>query len=1145
MHKRTDLQHNTLKIIIPALLFALSLNLKAGEVFRFERIDIYNGLAHNSIQGIMQDSHGFLWIATENGLNRYDGYNFIEYRPEKSNSNSISGIFIWDVKEDHEGNIWIATNNAGLNKFNFYTEEFTHYRHNPLDKNTISDDYVRIMLIDTDSNIWIGTYGGGLNKYNPKTNTFKHYKHVIGDSSTLTNNTISYLYQDKSNTIWVGTEGGLHKYIPERDDFEVYMNDITNEESLSHNQVNSIIEDHKGNLWVGTKDGLNLFNREKGTFKRFKNEGFNENSLSHNLITSFSLDNSNRLWIGTDGGGISILDLDTYNFTRIQHDPSNPFSLSSDLVRHIFQDRQGITWIATNGGGICKLNNQSKKFEHYYNVPNNLNSLSHNVVRSFYDEENGIVWIGTVGGGINIYDRVNDKFHYLKNNEKDPSTISDNMVISLHRDSEGILWAGTWEAGLNRIELKDGFEPGADLNNKIRSLKRYYSGSTGDGSISSDIVQVIFEDNFDNLWIGTGSGLDLYNRKTDEFVNIGNTEMKPELISDNRIQTAIFQDKNNNIWFGSWNGLNQLIYTDELKQGIIPTQKEAYELTIKKYFDSNSGLSDNRIISLCYDTLNTNFTIWAGTYGGGLNRIDVVESETSDSISFDFTVLTVNDGLADNVIYAIHIDESGNLWMSTNNGLSMYNPTNDKFRNYNISEGVQSKQFYWGSSFKNSYGEIYFGGVNGFNLFHPDSIYGQSIIPTVKITDFQIFNKTVPVGDFEGRTILNKTISETEEIVLSHKDYVFSVEYASLHFSAPRLNEYKYMMEGFEKEWHYVGNRRFVTYTNLPPGEYTFIVKGSNNEGVWNEKGAQLRIIIKPPFYKTWLFRLVAVVAIASLIIWIFRMRINAIEKQRRKLEIEVKKRTKELQLEIAERKRAEESLLESQAELKSLNASKDKFFGIIAHDLKNPINISLGFSELLFKNYSLFNDEKKKRYLEAIYKASSNIFNLLENLLQWSLAQTSGIKKQLKKHTIEEIISQNIQLIEEAAKKKDITINIEIDAALQVHIDRNMIDTVFRNLLTNAVKFTDHNGTITIQTSEDTTTVCISVIDTGVGISPEKINDLFAIDKSSSTKGTDGESGTGIGLVLCKDFVEENNGKIEIDSKLNEGTTIRVFLPK
>lgn len=542
-----------------------------------------------------------------------------------------------------------------------------------------------------------------------------------------------------------------------------------------------------------------------------------------------------------------------------------------------------------------------------------------------------------------------------------------------------------------------------------------------------------------------------------------------------------------------------------------------------------------------YDSSKSSEIIWAGTYGGGLNKIDLTEADT---LLISIEKYTIADGLADNVVYGIQGDKQKNIWMSTNNGISMLNITTNQFRNFNMSDGVQGKQFYWGASYKNRNGKIYFGGVNGFNVFNPDSLFKQKKSPTIKIVDFKIFNKSVPVGIYEDRNILSKTISETKKINLSHKDYVFTIEYAALNFQSPTTNKYAYIMEGAENDWHFVDNRRFVTYANLQPGNYTFKVKSVQSLEKMDGNIATLQIEILPPFYQTWLFRVSFIIAILLIIAYAFRLRVRSIQLSKRKLEIEVQKRTKELSLEIAERKRIEASLCKSEEELQQSNASKDKFFSIIAHDLKNPINISIGFSQLLLKKYKSINDEKKLSFIEAIHKASYSIYNLLENLLEWSLAQTKGLKKQPRNLKLDELLLQNIELAKTLAMKKNISIEKSLSENLSVFCDKHMIDTVFRNLLNNAVKFTPQNGSITVKTSKENNCACIEIIDTGVGIDVEKINDLFSLDKSVSTKGTDGESGTGLGLVLCKEFVEDNNGNISISSKFKEGTCIKVYLP-
>ena len=1110
----------------------------------FEYFGISDGLSHNSVQCMLQDQQGFIWFGTEDGLNRFDGYEFKIFRPSDT-ENSISGLFIWDIDQDKDGNLWIGTNNGGLSKYDPIFEKFTHFKNTIEDPTSLGSNYVRSVLVDNANNVWVGTYGGGLNLLQEDKEEFIVFKKDENDTKSIASNVVASIYQDSRDRLWVGTEGGLNLYNPLDSSFVLYAHDLNDPNSITHNQIDAVIEDTTGTIWVGTKHGLNQFDESKNHFIRYYADETKENSLSDNLITSLFIDKDGLIWIGTDGGGITIFNPYEKRFKKVMHEPSDPESLSINLVRRVFQDNIGIFWVATNGGGICKYVPVSKKFHHDKYESHDPSGLSHNVVRAFCKDDQQRLWIGTVGGGINIFDPIDKEYKKIIHEADNPITISSNVVISLLQHNKNTYWAGTWEAGVNKITFKPGFRAGKDPNKYISDIKQIWHDPEDPNTISSDIVQAIFRDNHNFVWFGTGSGIDIYDELNDRFINLGNRKDDSTSLSDNRVQSGVLQDRHGNIWIGTWDGLNRMNYPQYLKLNKTLEGFEPAAVSFKRFYHdtAKNSISDNRVISLWEDKISEKLTIWAGTYGGGLNKI-VFDSDGSENYSvFHYTT---QNGLPSNVIYGIQGDEHGNLWMSTNNGISMMNIETGTFRNYNESEGVQSRQFYWGSGLKDDTGAIYFGGVNGYNYFHSDSIYNQSVAPKVLITDVKIYNESIPIGTMpDGRAILDKSLSLANELTLTYVDKVVSFEFASLHFVAPKLNQHAYMLEGIDKDWHYINDRRFVTYTNLPHGEYTFKVKGSNNEGVWGNQPATLKVTVKPPFWKTIGFRVLLIVFLILMFVLLYRYRLQSIEERNRQLEIVVKRKTSDLQHEIEERKKIEINLRESENKLKELNANKDKFFKIIAHDLRNPINVALGFSELLSRNFTAYEEDKKEKFIHSIFQATSNVNNLLENLLQWSLAQSGKISVNMVPVNLSDMLKSVITVLEENLESKEISVEISIDTNLVVFTDKDMIKTVVRNVLTNAIKFTPRTGTISISYScSKNGFVELCITDSGVGMSDEQVANLFKIEMASTTRGTDGEKGTGLGLLLCKEFVELSKGDIWAESTKGKGSRFFISLP-
>ncbi len=1105
---------------------------------RFEHISIEHGLSHSSVQCIIQDKSGFLWIATEDGLNRYDGNNFKIYRPQKGNPNSISDIFIWEMTEDSNGDIWIATNMGGLDKYNVDTEKFTHYRNNPGDKNSLSSDKLRSVFIDRSGRLWVGTWGGGLNVLDTESGKFTKYLHDAQDSTSLNNNVVNNIFEDSSGRIWICTDGGLAEYNKKQNNFKRYVHKASDQYSINNNRVTAITQDDQGRLWVGTNDGIAEFDNKSGKFYRMYYEEKNPNSLSNNLVTAMYKDDSGTIWIATDAGGVSSYDPVKRLFNRYMHDPANPRSLSINIVRKIFQDDLGMLWIGTNGGGLNRVFRGKKKFELVTYDSYNIDGLNHTVVRSFYEDSRDYLWVGTAGGGINILDKQTKKYAHMKNQPNVENSLTSNIILSIAEDPEGDFWAGTWEAGLNRITVKSEIKSAQDYAES--KIKRYTHNPQNPYSISSDIVQKVFLDKFGNLWFGTGSGIDLYEKETDRFYNLSSDSLNKFSLSDNRVQSAIIQDRNGCLWIGTWGGLNRMKCPGKK---LNPSSDPSALKNIKFFSYKHdpvvaNSLSDDRVITLYEDPLADDLTIWIGTYGGGLNKMVIKKDNKSDKEIILFNNYTESDGLSSNVVYGIQGDSQGNIWLSTNNGISKFEVSKNRFKNYNESEGVQSNQFYWGASYMGRDGKIYFGGVNGYNAFYPENVVSSSKLPGVAITDFRIFNQSVEPGEtYEGRVILEKNITKTKEISISYKDYVISFEFASLHFIAPQKNEYAYMMEGFETKWNYVGNRRFVTYANLPPGEYTFRVKASNNEGIWNEEGASIKLIVTPPYWETSWFRIAALIVMAGLMYAVYRIRIRTIRNQNRRLELKVRKRTTDLRKEITERKKIEAELRNSEEKLKELNANKDRFFSIIAHDIKSPFSALIGFARLLETDLKQSSPEEIEEGVNAISKSAKSIYDLLENLLEWSRLQIGHTKYSPVIFDIYKTTEDVIELLKPSANNKDISIENGLDAGTLVLADSYMISTVLRNLISNAVKFTKPGGNIRVNSIKYNGKLEVQVIDTGVGISEEDIQRLFRIEIAQSKIGTSKERGTGLGLILCKELVEKCGGELRVESELEKGS--------
>jgi len=842
---------------------------------KFTHLLLKDGLSQSSVNCIFQDSKGFMWFGTHDGLNKYDGYSFTIYRKDPGDVHSLSDNKINAIYEDKSGMLWIGTD-GGLNRLDPKTQEFTSWLHDPKDKHSISNDIVNAVIEDKNGVIWIGTHGGGLNRFDRETKKFTHYKHNPDDEHSISDNRIHRILEDSYGVLWIGTAGGLNKLIPPASKvvggvtngntpptFIHYKHDPRDENTLIDNLVNSLCEDSQGALWVVT-DGLQKFDRKTEKFIRYGNHPQDGPFLSINGATSICEDKNGSLWIGTWGNGVIKFNPNTLDFTRFTHDPLDKYSLSPNVVFSIFEDKGGVIWISTDGWGVNKYEPTSKKFIHYKNDPNDDNTLSMNYVYSIIEDKQGVLWIGGEAGKLDKFDRATGKFTHFNHDLQVPNSHPDGMTWAMLEDRHGTLWIGTWNGGLSKFNRTTG------------KYTHYRHEPQNEHSISNNTVLKIYEDKNGVLWIGTeGGGLNKFLQgKTEKsppvFIHYRHDPYDEYSISDGRIW-LIFEDSYGAFWIGTDNGiLNKL-------------DRETGKFTHYKYDpqDEHSISNNSRVLSMYEDKHGA---LWIGTHGGGLNKFDRNTEK--------FTHWNTKDGLPNDIVYGILADDHGCLWLSTNKGVSRFNPpsVSDKyeklllegdvsprlgrgeFKNYDVSDGIQSNEFNTGAYFKNKDGEMFFGGVNGFNAFYPDKVTDNPYVPDLVISGFQIFNKEVPVlnkslltdadmrigtDDANGnegqgtmskkvvsinqepetsnalitigdRFYLPKHINYTDTIILSWKESVFSFEFTALQYVNPGKNQYAYMMEGFDREnsgWNYVGKRRNATYTNLDPGEYVFKVK--------------------------------------------------------------------------------------------------------------------------------------------------------------------------------------------------------------------------------------------------------------------------------------------------------------------------------
>ena len=824
-----------LKTIIIILFFCVSMFAREIE---FRHLTVEDGLSQNTINCIFQDSRGFLWFGTQDGLNRYDGYTFSILRHEAADATTLSHSWIWDVFEDSRNNIWVATWN-GLNRFDAERNKFIRYLPDSEDSLAISGSRPTSICEDDEGFIWIGTWGGGLNRYDYETDRFKVFLHDSGNENSLPNNFIRKLFITAQGELWIGTWNGLSCLTQDGEEdyrFRNFRHNADDSSSLSENRINAIIEDKQGLLWIGTfGGGLNQFDPVSGQFVRYGHIPSDPHSLSSDDVSALYEDQKGRLWIGTVDAGINQFDRENKQFMRIKHNPENKSSLKGNNAISIYEDQSGLLWIGANGLNI--YNSKLEKFKHYHSNPLNPGSLSHNNVTAIYEDVHGVLWIGSGGGGLNQYDRRTDQFIHFKQESVNPFALTSDNVSSITGIEENTLWIGTRGGGVNRLDVRtdkfyplllDSDIPRARLMPYVNALAMDHSGS---------------------LWIGTyDNGLIRYNPDTKEYDHFISKPEDKSTIGGNYI-LRVYVDSENNVWSGIWGG------------GLSRYNRESGTFTRYNHNPNEpTSLGDNIVHSIYESHRDGKRILWVGT-GGGLSYADLSQPEP-----LPFAHLSQRDGLPSNVVYGILEDPSGKLWLSTNNGISCFNPADQTFTNFDVRDGLQSNEFNSGAHLITSGGQFLFGGINGFTAFFPDSIKQSDFQPPIGFTTFRIFDKPVLSGI---------ALNAAEQMELDYKQNFFSFEFSALDFTAPEKNQYAYILEGFDAEWIYSGTRRYASYTNLDPGHYSFRVKGSNSDGMFSKNEAAIRIIIHPPYWQRWWFRLLGIMLVLGILYGLYRFRVS------------------------------------------------------------------------------------------------------------------------------------------------------------------------------------------------------------------------------------------------------------------------------
>ncbi|AOW11396.1 hypothetical protein EM308_13330 [Flavobacterium gilvum] len=1025
-----------------SLLFSPSKSFSQNSSLSFNHLNVTNGLSNNSVLSISQDSTGFMWFGTKYGLNRFDGRTFKVFKNDPENKNSISSNdFIKKLAFASNKKMWIVTDGLDL----YHSEDNSFVTVLPQTESLLK------VLQDSNGNLWIGSLT------QLKFKAAKSNK-IIPIKIAKENLQVSEIFEDNNHHIWVGTSAGLYelffankKLITRRH----FSSEFKNSENVD--LITSIIQDQNLRYWIGTKkSGLYLFDKKTLQLTHFVKNNNDKNSLVNNNIRKILVHKNGSLWIGTQDG-LSILNPYTHQFINYQHDPTNPNSLSQNSIYDIFQDKSGSVWIGTYFGGVNIVYSVNTPFTFYQNNINK-NSISSNIISAIVEDNKHNLWIGTEAGGLNYFNKINQQFINYKNNINDKNSLSSNLVKAIAIDKNQNIWIGTGLGGVNLF------------NPKTSSFTVFKRNASNSNCIASDNVNCLVVSKENKLFVGTDNGLSIYDIAHQKFSHIatgGKTYIEKWI-------NTLFEDKKGRIWVGTPLGI--YVYQDSKLQhkSFKDKSNKPFKYNINCFIEDSHG------------------NMWVGTYHNGLALLNL-KNNTYKIFNTDF-------GLPSDNILSITEDNDTNLWMGTDNGLVKYNRQLNIFRSFNIQDGLPDNQFNTNSVFHDSQGRMFFGTYNGLVSFIPHNIQRNTIPPDVVLSNLKLFNKGVKVND--ENELLNKDINYSNSLTFDHDQNNFTIEFSSLNFIKSNKNKYAYKLDSFEKEWNYV-DIPSATYTNLPAGNYDFLVKSANNDGIWNKNVKKINIVVLPPIWKTWWAYLIYFIIISSIAYYVLKFL-----KARADLKREL----------YFENLRAEHQKQDYQMKL--------DFFTNVSHEIRTPLTLILGPIEKL-EQLTAENTQANK-YALSIKNNTERLYRLVNELLDFRKADSGNLRLYFFEEDIVSAAKEIFNHFQTLAEAKNIqyTFKSSHDSIL-VYFDRDQMEKVFFNLLANAFKFTQNEGSISLEISLNDQQVEIMVTDNGKGIDIDNIDDIF---KSFYQAGQN--IGTGIGLTLSKSLVELHKGKITVASK-------------
>ena len=1077
-------------ILVGLCLIAMTFCLTAQQKeINFTSLSTEDGLSSNTVNTILKDRYGMIWFGTEDGLDRFDGTHFRIYRHTPDDPSSLKANEILSLHEDKSGNLWVGTSGGSVSLYDRKTDSFIDFPSNPV-PNSIHNNVIRSICSDHTGKIWIGHFDG-VNILDPVSRQITDLPFKAGKVTTIFNKTNLCLFEDSYQNMWIGTTQGLFRYNFTSKTFLSFLHSNEDQASLCGDNINAIAQDKTGNLWIGTDGGLSMLAPGSNQFVNFRHDEKNSRTLSNSLVNSIAVD-GDRLWIGT-ADGLNIIDSRTNEISKFTPDHRNIHSLSANSVKCIYIDKQGIYWLGTINGGINKYDKNLNLFNYVRSNVFDDKGLNAPMVTSFAEGENGKVFVGSNDKGLSLFDPATRLFRHFairsQNNEQNNRLAIITMLMTTTRQ----LLIGTSRDGLFIVNPSSG------------KYKQLVQGITA-GDLNSNEIYCLAQLRNGNIMVGTnGGGINILNKdyRVISRYTPQPTDQTDVLLPFNGFIRDMKEDKDGNIWIATHGG----------GLGLLDVSTNRFT----NFNTNNSKLPNDKVQCLLEDGQGF---IWAGTFGGGIARIN--------KSSKQFDLFSEKDGLQNSNVYKILEDESKLIWVSTNKGISSIDVNSNRINNFNYHNGLQHNNFVRGSGLRLSDGELLFGGLDGFNYFHPAYLIKNNNVPPVLLTDLRVSNQYVnPSKDAP----ITENISVAKEINLGYKQN-FALDYVGLSYTAPEQNRYAYKMEGLDKDWNYVGNTTSASYTNLDPGDYTFRVKASNNDGVWNNEGTSVKIHVHPPLWRTTYAYIIYFVLLIGIFVYI---RHKSIQKIKQRFALQQKKNDEEQERRQAER-------------IHELDSQKIKFLTNLSHEFRTPISLILGPVDSLLEKE---NNIQSFRQLDMIKRNGRRLLNLVNQLLDFRKMEEHELKLHLTDGELVSFIKEVADSFKDLAERKqmDFVYNSAIDK-LWASFDHDKLERVLFNVLSNAFKFTRPGGKILLDirhsqfANDPRTWLSIRISDTGIGIPQDQKEKIFNLFFQNDTDPAILNQGTGIGLTITKEFVKMQGGKITIESEPGLGTAFDIILP-